>query len=257
MSDTVDTELLEEPQVDAVSEDAAPEDNVSKTFDSETVQKIVARERKKAAEKAYEKAKREILMQQEQEQMQAAQAAPQAQAQAPSSLGGMPQMSQEDIQKLISQQLPQHLASFINEAKQKQQDEIQAQQVEGFVSKMRAAEERYPGIEEKLNNYDYSPNSGMTEIVLAANNLENTADIIKEVTDHPNKLANLITLAKSQPYALNEAMQALSASIKRNQDALSQEQQSKDPMNRLKPSPNTGTDSGDASVSDFRKLFKS
>ncbi len=251
MSDMVDTDLLEEPQVEAVSIEAPSEDNVQKTFDNETVQKIVARERKKAAEKAYEKAKREILMQQEQEQMQEAQAAPQGQQQAPaaSSLGGMPQMSHEDIQKLISQQLPQHLASYINEAKQ-------TQQIEGFVSKMRAAEERYPGIEEKLNNYDYSPNSGMTEIVLAANNLENTADIIKEVTDHPHKLANLITLAKSQPYALNEAMQALSSSIKRNQEALAQEQQSKDPMNRLKPSPNTGTDSGDASVADFRRLFK-
>lgn len=249
MSEMVETELLEGPQEEVVSEAVAeePEHNRSKTFDNETVQKIVARERKKAAEKA----KREILMQLQQEQMQQPEAQGQAQApvngQAPSSLGGMPQMSQEDIQRLISQQLPQHLANYISE-------ETQNRQIEGFVNKMRAAEEKYPGLEEKLNNYDYSPGSGMTEIVMAANNLENTADIIKEITDHPQKLANLITLVK-QPYALNQALQSLSASIKTNQDALAKEQQSQDPLNRLRPSANTGLDNGNMSVSDFRKMF--
>jgi hypothetical protein len=79
---------------------------------------------------------------------------------------------------------------------------------------------------------------------------------MQEVIEHPNKMANLITLAKDQPYALQQAMQALSASIKRNQEAVAQEQESKDPMSRLKPSPQAGADNGAMSVNDFRQMFR-
>jgi predicted nucleic acid-binding Zn-ribbon protein len=168
----------------------------------------------------------------------------------------MPQMSQEDIAKLISQQLPQHLQSMMQEAQQKQQAAKNEEMIQGFVQKLRSAEEKHPGLEEKLGNYDYKQGSGMTEIVMAANQLENTADIMQEVIEHPNKMANLITLAKDQPYALQQAMQALSASIKRNQEAVAQEQESKDPMSRLKPSPQAGADNGAMSVNDFRQMFR-
>lgn len=214
-----------------------------RTFDNKTVQLIVKRERNKA----YEKGMRDKAMQMQQEMQpeQAAEQAPQGQQQ---SLGGMPQMSQEQMRQLMAQEMPHHLEQYVNKVKNDQA-------VESFVQKMRAAEERFPGLEAKLEKYDYSHGNGMADIILAANNLENTADIIKEITDNPNKMANLLILAKQQPYAMQEAMQKLSGSIKQNQVAQEAEQVSKDPMSRLKPSANAGADNGAMSVADFRKMF--
>lgn len=260
MTDQVNTELLEEPKVDdVVAEEGQSEPDDQNDYQSTKLGKAFEREKKKAFDRGYDKAKREMLMQQQQEpQMQAPDAMQQeapAQAPAPQSLGGMPQMSQEQIAQLISQQLPQHLQALMQEAQAKQEAASNQQMINGFIDKLRAAKDQHPGLEEELSNYDYRKGSGMTEIVMAANQLDNTADIMREVVDHPNKMANLVTLAKEQPYALNKAMQALSASIKRNQEAVAQEQQSQDPMSRLKPSPQAGADNGSMSVQDFRKMF--
>jgi hypothetical protein len=213
---------------------------------NKTVQLIVQRERRKAADKAYEKGMRDKAMQMQQE-MQPEQAPEQAQGQQ-QSLGGMPQMSQEQMRQLMAQEMPHHLEKYVNQVKNDQA-------VESFVQKMRAAEERFPGLEAKLEKYDYSHGNGMTDIILAANQMENTADVIKEITDNPNKMANLLILAKQQPFAMQEAMQKLSGSIKQNQDAQEAEKVSKDPMSRLKPSANAGADNGAMSVADFRKMF--
>lgn len=248
MTQEVNTEVLEQPiEDDADStegQEVEPNENNERMFDNKTVQLIVKRERLKAAEKAYAKGKHEALMEQMQ---QAEQAAPEQAQQQGGSLGGMPQMSQEQMRQLMAQEMPHHLEQYVTKVKNDQQ-------VESFVSKMRAAEEKYPGLEEKLNKYDYTHGNGMTDLVLAANNLENTADIMKEITDNPHKMANLLVLTK-QPFALQEAMQKLSGSIKQNQDAVEAEQQSKDPMSRLKPSANAGADNGAMSVADFRKMF--
>lgn len=254
MTDDVNTDVLEETpvadNVETIGEEVPEKEE--RMYDNKTVSLIVERERKKAAEKAYEKGKREALM-----ELQAQQQSPQQGQEAPTqqqqggqqqSLGGMPQMNQEQMRQMMQQEMPQHLEHYINQVKNDQQ-------VESFVSKMRAAEEKYPGLEEKLNKYDYAHGNGMTDLVLAANNLENTADIMKEITDNPHKMANLLVLAKQQPFAMQDAMQKLSGSIKQNQDASAQEAQSKDPMSRLKPSANAGADNGAMSVQDYRKMF--
>lgn len=244
MTQEVNAEELD-PQVNdeesSVSDETeTPEDNERK-FDNKTVQLIVKRERNKA----YEKGMRDKAMEMQQ-QAQAPEPEQQAAGQQ-QSLGGMPQMSQEQMRQLMAQEMPHHLEQYVTKVKNDQM-------IESFVGKMRAAEEKYPGLEEKLNKYDYSHGNGMTDLILAANNMENTADIMKEITDNPNKMANLLILAKQQPFAMNEAMQKMSGSIKQNQDATEAEQQSKDPMSRLKPSANTGADNGAMSVADFRKM---
>ncbi len=242
MTQEDNAEVLEPELDESTVSDETEAPKEERTFDNKTVQLIVKRERNKA----YEKGMRDKAMELEQQAAQAQpEAAPQGQQQ---SLGGMPQMSQEQMRQLMAQEMPHHLEKYVNQVKNDQA-------VESFVSKMRAAEERFPGLEAKLEKYDYSHGNGMTDIILAANNLENTADIIKEITDNPNKMANLLILAKQQPYAMQEAMQKLSGSIKQNQDALEAEQVSKDPMSRLKPSANAGADNGAMSVADFRKMY--
>ncbi len=216
----------------------------------ETVSKIVARER----QKAFEKGKQEALMQLQQEQQQqmqqqASEQVPQQQApqqqQQPGSLGGMQQMSNADIERMIAEKAPQALQDHMNRMRQEQT-------VDSFVNKMQAAEARHPGLEAKLNELDYST---LAPIVTMANDMENTADIMKELVDNPMKMGNLLTLMYTQPKLAQKAMHDLSASIKTNQDAIAQDTQARDPMSQLKPS-SAGADNGAMSVSDFKKMFR-
>lgn len=216
----------------AVSEEMLPKSVVSK---------IVERERLKATEQ-----ERKRLM----EQMQNQQPAPEHPAQQPQGqqvgLGGMSQLSQDDIQRLIAEHAPQALMQHVNQLKVQHT-------VDTFVNKMNAAEQKYPGLQEKLGELDYD---GMAPIIEMANSMENTADIMKELVDNPMKMGNLMALMYSQPKMAKKAMMDLSSSIKTNQQALEEEKQARDPMSSLKPSTKAGIDNGEMSVSDFRKMFR-
>lgn len=244
---TVENEIVEQGEVTPVEE--AQGVNADDMLHKNTVSKIVERER----QKAFEKGKQEALMQLQQEQqaqMQQPEAAPMQQQQAPQqpgTLGGMQQVNPADIERLIAERLPQQLQSHIEGLKNEQM-------INGFVSKMQAAEAKYPGIEEKLNNLEYSP--AMAKVISMANDMENTGDIMHEVLSNPSKLMDLLVMAREQPKLAAQQIASLSNSIKTNQEALSQEKQAQDPMSQLKPSTSAGIDNSTMSVSDFRKMFR-
>lgn len=226
-------------------QDTAQGEPVNDMLSKDTVSKIVERER----QKAFEKGKREAIMelqQQQSGQSESVQQAPQQIQQQSQGLGGMQQLGADDIERMIAEKAPQMFHDHINQMKNEHL-------VNGFVSKMQAAEQKYPGINEKLNDLDYS---SLLPIVEMANNMENTADIMKELVDNPMKMGNLLTLQYTQPRLAQKAMMDLSNSIKTNQDALQQEAQARDPMSQLKPSSSAGMDNGTMSVADFRKMFR-
>jgi len=237
---TEDLEIVDQgvaPETEAQSEPA------SDMLNKATVSKIVERERLKA----FAKGKQEALMELQQQQQ-----APQESAQvpqhgsAPQQLGGMQQMSAADIERMIAERAPQLLQDHVNQVRNQQT-------VDSFVAKMQAAEAKYPGLEAKLNEIDYS---SMAPLISLANDMENTGDVMKEILDNPMKMANLLTLQYTQPAMAKRAMMELSNSIKTNQDALAQEKQAQDPMSQLKPSTSAGMDNSAMSVSDFRKMFR-
>lgn len=237
---TEDLEIVDQgvaPETEAQSEPA------SDMLNKATVSKIVERERLKA----FAKGKQEALMelQQQQQAPQESAQAPQ-QAAAPQQLGGMQQMSAADIERMIAERAPQLLQDHVNQVRNQQT-------VDSFVAKMQAAEAKYPGLEAKLNEIDYS---SMAPLISLANDMENTGDVMKEILDNPMKMANLLTLQYTQPAMAKRAMMELSNSIKTNQDALAQEKQAQDPMSQLKPSTSAGMDNSAMSVSDFRKMFR-
>lgn len=225
------------PDLEPQAESQANNDMLSKT----TVSKIVERERLKA----FEKGKQEAIMELQQQQMQQEQAPVQQPVAAPQQLGGMAQLSAADIERMIAEKAPQMLQEHVNNLKTEQM-------VNSFVSKMQAAEAKYPGLEAKLNDLDYN---SMAPLVSLANDMENTGDIMKELLDNPMKMANLLTLQYTQPMLAKRAMTELSNSIRTNQEALAQEKQAQDPMSQLKPS-NAGMDNSAMSVQDFRKMFR-
>ena len=246
--------VQEQPEMAA--ESAQPESSEQGLYNKDQVSKVVARER----ERAYEKGKREGLMELQQQQQAAQQSAPpemaaqpvaqppQQQAQQPQqqpqSLGGMQQMSPDQIRQMIQEHAPQVLQDHFRNIENKQT-------VDSFVSKMKAAEARHPGLESKLNELDYST---IAPIIKAANEMENTGDIMAELLDNPMKMGNLTSLIYTQPKLAHKAMQELSNSIKQNQTAIDQEQSANEPFGTIKSSVNAGMDNGAQNVSDFRKM---
>ncbi len=227
-----------------VMPDAELESNESKTFDNETVQKVVKRERQKAHDKGYLKGKQEALMELQQQQQDAPQ-------QAPQTIGGIQQSSPADIQQMISE----HLAKKMPEMLQEQANQYQVRQTaDAFISKMQAAESKYPGISEKLNDLDFST---MAPLVQMANGMDNTADIMNELLENPMKMGNLMTLIYAQPNLAKKTMMSLGESIKQNENAAAKEQQSREPLSQIKSSTNTKLDSNDMSVTDLRKMLGS
>ncbi len=233
---------IEESQAESVADD----DSQKPVFNKIQMADVVKRERAKA----YEKAKKELLMELGQQQgiggMVQANPGEQQQSQG---LGGMAQqMSPDQIRQMIAEQAPhvlnEQIANFKNE-----------HMVNSFVSKMQAAEQRFPGLEQKLNKLDYN-NPTMIKLVGMANEMENTGDIMNELLANPMKMGTVLNLAKEQPFLASETLKELSNSIKQNQQALAEDAQARDPMRQLKPS-SVGMDNGKAqSVADFKKMFK-
>jgi hypothetical protein len=209
-----------EPVADAEHKAEEPK----KSFTSDVVKKVVEREKAKA----FERGKREALME---IQNQAPQA-PEQQAPPQQQLGGMPQMSQADIERMIAEKAPLALQQHVQKL---QQDQM----VNTFVQKMQAAEQQHPGLEQELNNLNYN-DPRMHSFIAMANQMENTGDIMKEVLDNPSKMESLLNMAYNQPYQAQKALKSLSDSIKTNQTAKDEEVRARDPMSQIKSSTTSG-----------------
>lgn len=219
------------------------------------VTKIVERERKKASEKYYAKGLEEGRKQMQSQmevnpnEPQAAPVAPQQQQQQ-SQIGGMPQLSQADIERMIAEKAPQ---LFEQNLQQRFQQHKQEQTVNTFVSKMQAAEQKYPGLEEKLNELDYST---LTSVIPLINDLDNSGEVMKELVDNPDKLGMLINLSYTQPRLAQKRLADLSNSIKTNEQAKAQEQDARNPLSQIKPSVNSGLPNDkDLSIRDLQRML--
>ncbi len=256
MTESVEqAEILETPkEIETPSEgESAPKDDDQQApiFNRRQLSDVAKRERLKGIEQGKRQAMQE-LQQQQQAQQPGADVAPQVQQQPtpqaqPNSLGGMQQMSPDQIRQMIAQEAPRALQEHANAMQQKQL-------VDSFVAKMQAAETKYPGLESKLNELDYST---IAPLIKMANEMENTGDIMNELIENPMKMGNLVSLLYTQPKMAAKAIQSLSNSIKTNVDAEAAEKSVQQPYGQVKSSLSSGKDDGDMSVSDFRAMFKS
>jgi len=238
------------PVEDAQIAEATPEDNMqAPVYNKIQMQDVVKREKQKAFERGKREAMMELQAQQQQPEVAQQQEQPtqqQPQQQGGGSFGGMQQYSQADIERIIKEQAPRMLNEHVQQLKNEHT-------VNSFVNKMQQAESKYPGIQEKLNDLDYSTIAPMIQM---ANDQPNTADIMQELLDNPMKMGNLMMLMHSQPRLAQKAMQDLSGSIKTNEDAKSQAAQANDPLSKLRPSTSAGlADESTVSVNDLRKLL--
>ncbi len=230
VSDGLETQVPTDAPVSTQSDDAPAAESqteapAEKTFTQSQAQAIAAKESRKAAERA------EARVRAEYESRIAQQTPPQ------SSIGGMPQQSTDDIQRMIRQEA--FNMSREHQAKMIEQD---------WLSAMDAEKEADP---EFSDLYDAIGIESQPQLVLAMAGMENKAQVVKDLAKNPSKYANIITLANGgSPKLAQLELNKLSASIKANQDAKAQPKVDA-PLSQIKAS-NIGGDDGNMSVTDYR-----
>lgn len=218
----------ETPAAEAVTPAPVETPPAEKMIPQSQVSKIAAREARSAAEKARNEMRAEF----ERQQAVAGSDKP------ASSMGGMPQMTDEQLQQKIMEAA--HRMSTQMTANKMAQD---------FESKINAEIEADPNFGDLYDSLNITQHP---ELVIWMNGMDNSAKVVKDLAENPSKFANILMLAKSGvPGLAQKELKKLSDSIKTNLAAQAQPAV-KEPLNQLSAS-SVGADNGLSSVSDYQK----
>lgn len=198
---------------------------------------------------AHEKGKRAALAEMQRAQASAPMAAPDMQMPAfvaqPShqqqTLGGMPQMSQQDIDRMIQEGI------------QRAHQQMQANQFgQQFEAKVYAGRDKYPDYDAKIAALNLT-HPDVLPLLHGINAMDNVPDLLHDFHENPAKFANLVQIGKLSPDRAFKEMQNWAQSIKLNQNAANAKT-AQEPLSHLQAS-NVGTGSGSPStdVNDFRQ----
>lgn len=228
-----------------------PANTPSRSYSEEEVNKIVGGKKQKAYDQGYETARNELLKQQNTVTQQPTTNPSQQ------SFGGMPQMSQADLDKLVTDKVQ----SIAQQQQQQAHNEYWQQQGQEIASQINAKLEKGKAL---YDDYDKVVTPGavkdIANVALLANKVDNTADVMYDLMKNPSKLIQIETLLdkarneKSQYHLdlANQMLRDLSTSITANKTAAANQPHINKPLSQVNPS-NVGADNGSRTVSDIRK----
>jgi len=228
MSDEIEVQdqvVEEAPQADAVEE--VRETAEEKMLPQSEVNRIIAREKREAKERAKREAMAELERQTKLNQLQEQRAET-----------SMANLTEADVQRLIEEQA------------QKQADlALATKTAHEFMSKLEVAKPKYEDFEEVVQDLDLP---SIPEIAELSNTVDNTGDVIYELGKNPSKLVDILTLHGRNPKLAERAMKMLSDSISRN-DAAQNLEPAEEPLKQFKRSTMTNNnDINSMSISDLR-----
>lgn len=223
-------------------EDVQMQDNLSSQAPTEKmlpqteVDKLVIREKYKAAQEAKREAEAEYQRQLEAIQQQSAQ---------------QKQRNQEVPREVDADALYQQVQERFNKEMQERQLQQEMSTVaNNYLSKMKLGKDAYHDFDDITKDFDPTAFPQLTYLV---SGLENAGDIVYELAKNPSKLVTLDTLAQRAPKQAQAELLKLSASIKDNQTASREagNNQVSAPLDQLQPSRISGSN-GKKSIQDLR-----
>jgi hypothetical protein len=188
---------------------------------------------KKAA--AYERGRQDALSE-HQRSVSTQQSTP---TQHQQSVGGMPQLTEQQIRQMIADNIAQENARA-------KQETYAANIVQNLMGKVEAAKKKFPDIEQKLAGMGLEK---MPEVLGICANFDNAAEILLHLRDNPLKKAGFLTLATHNPQEAYTAMAELAQSLRQN-DTPRKEVDA--PLSQMKASP-VGMDNGEPESIDYFK----
>jgi hypothetical protein len=163
-----------------------------------------------------------------------------------------PQRSEQQYSEpqVQSQQPVYNEEQLYNNFKQRQERENQEQQTQNiandFLAKIQSS-----GRAEKLESSGLGQLPVNHPLVHMLNSVDNLSDIIDDFETNPVKVANLLSITHLNPMNGLRELQNISASIRRNKEALEREK-APAPLSQLKPS-SYGLGGGPQTISDKRR----
>lgn len=263
MTDKSDTVVVENQDVAPAQEPVDVAQDAAKTEEKSEeaapiprkyVTEIVRRERADAYQKGRKEAMAELQAQvpQMDQQPQPAAQQPAMAPQQMTGLGGMPNVSQEQIGKMIADAFEKGEKKRQEEALQKQYADNAYQMAQKFNASMANGKSKYPDFDEKVKDLDYQ---GMAPVVHLATETGIPEDVMYDLANNPQKITHLMILAHTQPNLAKREMDRLAASIRANQSAQQAVQEPNSPLSRITPSTTVGKDSGQMSVKDYQRAL--
>lgn len=206
---------------------------------------------------AYEQGKKEALA--EAQKLRESNSYQASQNHNVSSMGGMAQISEQKIQELIDKvadaKVDAKFQQRDTEAENRYQQEQLNNTINDFAKKVGEGAKKYPDFEAKVKELDLvKVIEGQPTFLALANSVDNPADVLYDLAENPQKLANILSFAGNPgtQHLAARQIKSLSDSIKANQSA-SNYKQPNEPLSQLKTSP-LGTDNGRMSVAEFKNM---
>jgi len=170
--------------------------------------------------------------------MRDAQVSTQAPANTGQSMGGIPQLTDEQVRQIIA-----------DEAQKQNHLQAVQQTLHNFSNQMHAGKGKYSDFDETVAKLGDLKN--IPHVVKLATDTGIAGDVMYELGRNPVKVASLTTLAYINPQLAEEEMKKLAGSIKTNEQA-SQSPEVAEPLSQVKPS-TVGKDNGSNAVRDLRR----
>jgi hypothetical protein len=169
------------------------------------------------------------------------------------SMGGMsvpvnPDQIKQQILDDLKQQFQEAAEARANEEMTREAERIAKE----YRGKMEAAKPSYEDFDTVMA--DFNP-SAFPNLVYLANQVDNTPGVMMEIMRNPSKWATLAVLSEKDPNAAKNMIGRISASIKANELAKTQEKDIAPPLNRLSSS-TAGQDNGIPSLNDLKRKYR-
>lgn len=168
------------------------------------------------------------------------------QAQSPGTI------NESEVRRLASEEFSSMRDKYMQDAKAEAETQSAQRIVQTFHDKIAVGKEKYADFDQVTGNIELSRFPNVVQLL--AEHIENSGDMLYELGKNRLRLAQLEQLSYMSPQDAIIEAKRLSASIRDNETA-SKARTANQPLSQMRPS-NTGTDSGEWSVTAARKKYK-
>ena len=223
----MDEQVNEQVEAQAPIQEQAPQ--MQNMLPQEQVNKIVAREKQKAAEAARREAEERYQQMQSQ---------------------GDRNVDADRIYQQVQERFNADQQRLKQELEDQRMKEHMGQVANNYLSKLDLAKGSYEDFDAVTKDFDPSE---FSKLVYLLSGMENAGHILYDLSKNPMKLGAINNLVETSPKTAQRELLKLSQSITANQQAQneSQSQSTSDPLDRLQPSRIAGSN-GKQTVTDLR-----
>lgn len=157
-----------------------------------------------------------------------------------------------DYRRIAAEEAQRLRDEWVRDTQAKSEAENAQRTVQNFYNKISAGKEKYDDFDSVTGDIQFGSYPNVVQLLEGY--VDNADDVLYELGNNRFKMAGIESLAERSSGDAIREIQRLSASLKKNAEAQNRRVPN-EPLSQLRPS-NTGTDNGEKSVKDYRRIYK-